>query len=162
MLTRRATRKATRGQSACAGGCANGLKQTAGSPVSPLAYNISLIAAVFAVVTRYPFTAIIRQRNTPLFPPDRPNRILSFATSRSIRSFPKTNANLLRDIRISSINVMINVTARGYDPQNQIRATSFFEAAIEMMISIFEYRFRLSALFFPEQFHANVRSRYLW
>lgn len=46
-----------------AGGHANDFKQTAASPVSPLAYNVSLIAAMFAVVTRYPFTTIILYRN---------------------------------------------------------------------------------------------------
>lgn len=32
---------------------ANDFKQTAASPVSPLAYNVPLIVTVFAVVTRY-------------------------------------------------------------------------------------------------------------
>jgi len=46
---------------------ANDFKQTAASPVSPLAYNVPLIVTVFAVVTRYPFTTIISYQNLNYF-----------------------------------------------------------------------------------------------
>lgn len=44
-------------------GYANGFKQTAGSPVSPLAYNVPLIAAVFVNVIRYLADRMIFQGN---------------------------------------------------------------------------------------------------